>query len=89
MSTDSITFKFPDELTLPSPLICSGITLITTVTCTLTSTNTVKVTFTQVSTGVIAANTEFAFNIANIDNPSSTKPTTAFSGVVMNDANGV
>lgn len=71
LSTDSITFTFPSEPTLPSSLSCSTGTLITAITCTKTGTYTVKAILT-VSGGTITALSTFSFNIKNVVNPPST-----------------
>src|SRR5690606_11267314 len=88
LSTDTITFTFPSEPTLPSTLVCSGGTLITSVTCTKIGTSTIHAVLT-VNGGTIAAHQTFSFNVINVVNPPSTQETGSFTDIVMNDTTGL
>jgi hypothetical protein len=85
LNTDRLVFTLPSEVTptTPSPL-CSTLSNVLTVTCTRSGQEiTAALTFTG---STLAANTEFKITLNGVTNPPSTKPSSVFSWVYLEDA---
>ena len=85
---DSIEFTFPSDLTLGSSPSCSAVTSVTSVTCTVTGTNKIKMTMNTFSPTILPASTAFTFSVNNLVNPYSTKPTGSFTTITGYNAAG-
>lgn len=85
LSTDVLYMTFPTEIGLKSPS-CTGISPVSA-SCTSPSTGVLKVVLTF-SGGYLSESTKFTFSVSGVTNAPSTKTTSAFSNIYIEDASG-
>lgn len=84
---NKLSIVFPTQITLPTTVVCVGVTnLAASLTCSKSS-QTVDVTLTFSPSTTLAAGTSFSLTIQSITNPTSTQPTDNF-GVSIKNTNG-
>ena len=85
LNDDILYITFPTEADLPTTVECEASTGITTITCTNTGQD-LTVEFTSISDADGIG--DFAFLVLDVTNPGTTQPSSAFSGIYMEDEDG-
>ena len=85
-SGDKFKFDLPSEITVPMSVSCTGVTNVSTVSCTR-NVDTIVATLTFPSGGSTGG-LMYEFKLNDVENPPSTAPTSAFANIFMTDSDG-
>jgi hypothetical protein len=76
---DTVQVKFPPEISLPTKLSCSVGINVKKISCISVDSKTIRFTVSTWASNPLAANSTLSFTLDNVQNPTSTQPSSTFT----------